>query len=66
MSHVSNSALNPYDKYSLTGEEQRSDLPLYECAGCGVGIYEGDTYYDLEDGDYCVECIGNFRRTAYE
>lgn len=32
------------------------------CYLCGCKIYEGDTYYRLDDMDFCEECIWDARR----
>lgn len=52
----------PYDR----GPAEATENALYICAGCGEGICEGDTYYDLIEGDFCEGCIENFRRVAWE
>ncbi|NLC40818.1 MAG: hypothetical protein GX763_07890 [Clostridiaceae bacterium] len=28
-----------------------------ECIECGCEIYEGDDYYDFEDGPVCEDCL---------
>ena len=31
--------------------------PIYECDCCGGDIYDGDTYYSVDNGDkYCDSC----------
>ena len=37
---------------------------VYECSCCGESIYEGDTYYDINDDVWCEECILDARKEA--
>lgn len=34
------------------------------CAMCGMEIYEGDEYYEVDGKDYCEECIGDCSKIA--
>lgn len=37
---------------------------VHECTLCGAEIYEGDTYYELDDKPICESCIEDARREA--
>jgi len=37
----------------------------FRCDICGLGIYEGETYFDLPDGNkVCGECVKDYSRIA--
>lgn len=38
--------------------------PLMQCTICGEIIYEGDSYYVVEEQNVCECCINSFRRIA--
>lgn len=38
--------------------------PVETCDNCGEGIYEGETYYNLDGVIYCVDCIADSEREA--
>lgn len=42
------------------------EMPVYYCDSCGEGIYDGEEYYPLFDGHYCVDCIECQKTTAEE
>lgn len=31
--------------------------PIYYCAECGEGIYDGDRYFECQEGCVCEECM---------
>lgn len=35
-----------------------------ECEACGMPIYDGDEYYDIDDHKYCEACVRGGYRTA--
>lgn len=35
-----------------------------ECEACGMEIYDGDEYYDIDDHKYCEACVRGGYRTA--
>lgn len=35
-----------------------------ECEACGMEIYDGDEYYDIDDHKYCESCVRGGYRTA--
>ncbi len=35
---------------------------IAKCYLCGERIFEGDIYYQLDDMEFCVECISDSRR----
>ncbi len=42
-----------------------SEPPIvYKCSCCGEPIYEGDTYYDIDDDAWCEDCILDSRKEA--
>jgi hypothetical protein len=43
---------------------QDCDPPKYTCDGCKEGIYEGDSYYLIEDETLCSDCIEKHRQIA--
>ena len=53
------------DYYKTFGEFPDKDPPIYKCAECGDGIYDGDDYYDIEQKHICVRCIDEKRSTAW-
>ena len=47
--------------------ETEEARPLEECDGCGLEIFEGDTYYKFADEVICEECLAsNYRYEAGE
>ncbi len=38
------------------------DKVIGMCYLCKVKIFEGDTYYKLDDMEFCEECISDARR----
>lgn len=32
-------------------------VPVYSCCKCGVGIWDGEKYYDSPEGYVCEGCI---------
>lgn len=36
----------------------------YICHNCGEEIYEGETYYSVDEKIYCKSCIVDFQHTA--
>lgn len=38
--------------------------PIMQCSICGELIYEGDSYYVVEEQNVCECCINSFRRIA--
>lgn len=31
--------------------------PVYDCDGCGSGIYNGDEYVEIDGNRYCEKCV---------
>lgn len=52
--------MNSYgeDRYYQVPEDP-TDERIYTCEKCGCGIYEDETYYDLDGIVWCEECIKN-------
>ena len=46
------------DRYYQVPEDH-TDERIYTCEKCGCGIYEDETYYDLDGIVWCEECIKN-------
>lgn len=42
----------------------RDEKPVYICYNCGGEIYEGETYYSVDENIYCKSCMIDFRFTA--
>ena len=34
------------------------------CSDCDSGIYEGDTYYEIENSKVCDDCIHDYSKIA--
>ena len=34
------------------------------CCECGIKIYEGDDYYDIDGTILCEDCTAGYKRTA--
>lgn len=42
-----------------------SEPPVFaECEACGMEIYDGDEYYDIDGFNYCESCVRGGYRTA--
>lgn len=55
----------PYDG-NIDGYNESSCPPIaFICDDCGGDIYDGDDYYEINEGAICSECISAYRRIAY-
>lgn len=34
-------------------------VPVHRCDKCGEGIFEGDKYFDSQEGYVCKECLND-------
>lgn len=41
---------------------KRHGKPEYYCVVCEDGIYEGDTYYEIDGDTVCEECVDDYVR----
>ena len=39
-------------------------IPMFFCDECGAEIYEGETYCEINENEYCDKCIEKFTKTA--
>ena len=60
-----------YDDYGMSwAQEQydRQETPELEakfhCDFCGNPLYEGETFYEIDNGKMCESCLESFRRFA--
>lgn len=44
--------------------EPEAQEVIAECIGCGEGICEGESYYEISNDIYCETCIDESRETA--
>ena len=42
--------------FARFAEPDWEEEPVYECEGCRVGIYNGDSYYYYHGEYYCEDC----------
>ena len=45
-------------------EPPPEELPLMECAGCGVEIFRGYEYYEIDRVILCPDCVEKCKKTA--
>ncbi len=47
------------DRFSSGLPDPQDELPAFECKVCGMEIYKGEDYYDIDGWPCCndVECI---------
>jgi len=61
MNEVSDRALNEF----YPDPQQREPIPVWICAECGKGIFEGVDYYEVYGDQFCEECGEDlFKRIA--
>ena len=48
-----------------SGCPNAKEPPIFaECEACGMPIYDGDEYYNIDDHKYCESCVHSGYRTA--
>ena len=50
------------DNYLLS--EPNEERPVYECDICGGNIWEGQSYYEIENKKICADCISDAEAEA--
>ena len=51
------------DNY-LTTDPREEKESICSCEECGADIYEGETYYEIDDKCYCEDCVNGFKKIA--
>lgn len=52
------------DQFDCDKYERPVAVEIFKCFNCSNSIYEGQYYWDLEQGTLCEECIDNMREVA--
>ena len=46
-------------------QQELENRPCLTCSVCGGSLYDGDTYYEIDNEDFCPECmISEFRKVV--
>lgn len=54
------------DNFNEFVTDEKEPSPILFCKWCGIEIYTGENYYNIEDSIGCENCISEFLMTAGE